>query len=94
MKQAEEKGMELIRSAEMKAKARGDEMLADAAARETEIMARAKEKARAEELSAMRAVENQAADMVKDILVHAVKLKPEMVDEALIRNVAAKHKQQ
>jgi F-type H+-transporting ATPase subunit b len=88
LKEAERQGIAVIKSAEEQAKERGRQLLEEAARAETDILARAKERAAADEAAALRKVEAEAVHLVKEILVKTVRVKPEAVDEALIAKVA------
>lgn len=95
VREAEHKGLQIVKSAEERARAKEKQMLEEAAAKEAEMMKRAKEKADAQGTEAMRKVEAEAVTLVKRILVTSVQMKPEAVDEALIKKAAetVKHAQ-
>jgi F-type H+-transporting ATPase subunit b len=88
LKEAEKKGLSVITEAEKRAKEQERKILADAAAKENEMMQRAKEKVSQMESEMERGMEKEASAMVKKILIERVRLRPEAVDEALIEKVA------
>jgi F-type H+-transporting ATPase subunit b len=88
LKEAEHKGVQIIRGAEDEAKRERQKILDDAARAEADIIKRAQERTKADEAAALRKVEAQAVHLVKEILIRTVAVKPEAVDEALIEKVA------
>jgi len=88
LKEAERQGIAVIKSAEEQAKVRERQILEEAAKSEADIIARAKERAAADEAAALRKVESEAVHLVKEILIRTVQVKPDAVDEALIAKVA------
>ncbi|MDO8516162.1 MAG: ATP synthase F0 subunit B [bacterium] len=92
MKETQAQAIALIRKAEEDAKLEEKKILAAAAVKETEVLKRAEERAKAETQAAFLKVRGEAVTLVKQILVETVKLKPEAVDEALIRRVAENNK--
>ena len=90
MKEAEAKGVELVTSAQERAKAEEQKMMTAAALKEQEMMARAHEKMKTMEKEAREQMEAEAARLVKQVLVKVVSIAPENVDDALIAKALKK----
>jgi F-type H+-transporting ATPase subunit b len=88
LKEADKKGLLVITEAEKRAREQEQKIMAEAAVKESDMMERAKEKARQMAIEMEHKMENEASAMVRKILIERVRLKPEAVDEALIEKVA------
>lgn len=88
LREAEREAMALMRASEERAKREAQAMLVAAREKEETLRKEAKQRIEAERLAELEATRSQAASLVKQILVKAVELKPEHIDEALIEKVA------
>lgn len=87
LKEAEAKALGIIHSGEEKAKKEGMKILEATAKKKEEMEVAARAQIEAEKQSALREAESQIQHLVKEVLVKAVSVKPESVDEALIKKV-------
>jgi F-type H+-transporting ATPase subunit b len=84
IKDAEQEGVKIIAQVELEAKDREAKLMAQAREHEAAAMKAAEERARARDLEAHRALEVEAAVLVKQAIIRTVELSPEKIDEALI----------
>ena len=88
LKEAEAKALEIIHTGEEKAKQEGIKIIDSALKKKEEMEAIARARIEAEKLRALKEAESQIQHLVKEVLIKAVSVKPEAVDDALIRKVA------
>jgi F-type H+-transporting ATPase subunit b len=84
IKHAEAEGVKIIAKVEEEAKGHEAMLLARAKEREEAAIIAAEERARARDAETHKALEAEAAMLVKQAIVRTVELKPEAIDEALI----------
>ncbi len=87
LKEAEGKALDIIHRGEEKAKKEGTKILEATVKKNKEMETAARAQIEAEKQSALREAESQIQHLVKEVLVKAVSVKPEAVDEVLIRKV-------
>ncbi len=91
VKEAEEEVVKIMRSAESRAKEEAQKILDAAAEKEAGIMKTAMERIEAEKLLERKKLYNEAAALVKKIIVKTVELDPQSIDDKLIEKVAQEH---
>lgn len=84
IKEAEGKAVAMIKKTEEEAKALEAKLLAEARRKETDAMRSMDEMLRAKEDESRRQMEHEAAALVKQAIVKAVELSPDMIENALI----------
>jgi F-type H+-transporting ATPase subunit b len=84
IKEAETAAVRILQKTEQDAKILEAKLLAEARLKEEEQMKNAEAARRAKDEESRRAVEKEAAALVKRAIVRTVELKPEQIDEALI----------
>ncbi len=87
LKEAEVKALDIIHVGEEKAKKEGTKILEATAKKKEEMEITARAQIEAEKQKALREAESQIQHLVKEVLVKAVSVKPEAVDDVLIRKV-------
>jgi len=90
LQEAEREGLALLRGAEERAKRTEAELLELTHKKETDILERARTRARAEEEAAALEVQRSAVRLVKDAIVKTTELDPHAIDEQLIASAVAK----
>ena len=85
MKDAEQGALGLLRATEEKAKKVEQELLSKARERETAMMKSTEAAIEGKKEESRRAMEREAAELVKRVLVKTVELAPHAIDEALIK---------
>lgn len=86
--EANREAAHIVTQAVARAKTEEARLLELAAGKEAEIMLQAAKRADTETEKARAKVESEAADLVRRVLIQAVQIAPEHVDEALIAKVA------
>ncbi len=84
IKEAEHEAINILKRTEVEAKTMEEKLLAEAKRREEEAVKSAAARLRAQEEESRRAVEREAAALVRSALVRTVELAPENIDDALI----------
>lgn len=87
LKEAEVKALDIIHVGEEKAKKEGAKILEATAKKNEEMETIARTQIEAEKFKALREAEAQIQHLVKEVLVKAVSVKPEAVDDVLIKKV-------
>jgi F-type H+-transporting ATPase subunit b len=94
IKEAEHEAINILKRTENEAKTLEDKLLAAAKAREEEAMRSAATRLRSQEEESRRAMEKEAAALVRAAIVRTVELSPEKIDDALIAKAVGEAKQQ
>lgn len=94
IKEAEHEAIGILKRTEMEAKTLEEKLLAAAKAREEEAVRSAATRLRSQEEESRRAVEKEAAALVRAAIVRTVELSPEKIDDALIAKAVSEAKQQ
>lgn len=81
---AENKAITIIKTAEQTALVKSNEIIAKAKSRSAEIIKEAENLAERRKLESLEGLMNEAKNLVRDILVKTIVVKPEHVDERLI----------
>ena len=89
IKHAEAEGVKIIARVEGEAKEREVILMAKAKEHETAAMKAAEERAAARDVEAHRALDLEAAKLVKAAIVRTVELSPEAIDDALVSRALA-----
>lgn len=84
IKEAEHEAINILKRTEAEAKTVEEKLLAEAKRREEEAVRSAAARLRAQEEESRRAVEKEAAALVRSAIVRTVELAPEKIDDALI----------
>lgn len=94
IKEAEHEAIGILKRTESEAKALEEKLLAEAKRHEAEAVASAAMRLKTQEEESRRAVEKEAAALVRAAIVKTVELSPEKIDDALIAQAVgeAKHK--
>lgn len=87
LKEAEAKALDIIHVGEEKAKKEGVKILEATAKKKEEMEVAARTQIEAEKLRVLKEAESQIQHLVKEVLVKAVSIKPEAVDDVLIGKV-------
>lgn len=87
VRQAEHQSIEIMKTAEQKARSLEMELVAEAQKKQQEIIQRAEQLALMQKKEAIEAARKEAIDLVKQALVKTVELKPEEIDTNLIAKV-------
>lgn len=85
IKEAEQKGVEIIKATEVRAKVLDQEIQKKAEERQLQMQKQAEEQLKKQLEENKKVVLAQAAELVKKTIIKTVELKPDAVDEALIR---------
>lgn len=93
IKEAEHEAVGILKRTELEAKALEEKLLAEAKCHEAEAVASAATRLRAQEEESRRAVEKEAAALVRAAIVKTVELSPEKIDDALIAQAVGEAKQ-
>ncbi len=94
IKHAEAEAVSILKKTESDAKTLEEKLLAEARRREEEAMAGAAVRLRSQEEESRRAMEKEAAALVRAAIVRTVELSPEKIDDALIAKAVGEAKQQ
>ena len=92
IREAEAKGMEIVKATEDKARKLELELLAEAHKKEAAVLLGAERTAKAKEAEAGRALQKEAAGLIRQAISKAVAISPEAVDEALVRSAVRQMK--
>jgi F-type H+-transporting ATPase subunit b len=93
IKEAEQKGIEIIKATENKAKVLDKEILDKAEKKQKEINELLKQSYTKQQEEARTKILAEAGDLIKKVIVKTVELKPEAIDEALIKKAVAEIKE-
>lgn len=94
IKEAEHEAVNILKRTETEAKTLEEKLLAAARAREEEAINGAAVRLRSQEEESRRAMEKEAAALVRAAIVRTVELSPENIDDALITKAVGEAKQQ
>jgi len=94
IKEAEHEAINILKRTETEAKTLEEKLLAAAKAREEEAVQSAATRLRSQEEESRRAMEKEAAALVRAAIVRTVELSPEKIDDALIAKAVGEAKQQ
>ena len=88
LKKADQQSVEIIRDTEDRAKKLEELLLLKAQNRQQELLAQAQLQYERQQEESQKKVLSEATDLVKKLLVKTVELKPEAIDESLIKKAA------
>ena len=94
IKEAEQEAIAILKRTETEAKTLEEKLLADAKRREEEAMASTATRLRSQEEESRRALDKEAAALVRVAITRTVELSPEKIDDALIAKAVTEAKQQ
>jgi len=94
IKHAENEALGILKKTELDAKTLEEKLLAEAKRREEEAVASAAVRLRSQEEESRRAMEKEAAALVRAAITRTVELSPEKIDDALIAKAVGEAKQQ
>ena len=84
IKEAEHEAINILKRTELEAKTLEEKLLAEAKRHEEEAMRSAAMRLRSQEEESRHALEEEAAGLVRAVIVRTVELSPEKIDDALI----------
>lgn len=93
IKDAEHQALNIIKITEKKAQALETELLTEVKRKEAEAMRDSEAALRAKEDDSRRAMEKEAANLVRQAIIKTVKLSPEQIDDTLIARAVEEVKQ-
>jgi len=92
IKEAEQEAIAILKRTETEAKTLEEKLLADAKRREEEAMASTATRLRSQEEESRRALDKEAAALVRVAITRTVELSPEKIDDALIAKAVGEAK--
>jgi len=92
IKEAEQEAIAILKRTETEAKTLEEKLLADAKRREEEAMASTATRLRSQEEESRRALDKEAAALVRLAITRTVELSPEKIDDALISKAVSEAK--
>lgn len=92
IKEAEQEAIAILKRTETEAKTLEEKLLADAKRREEEAMASTATRLRSQEEESRRALDKEAAALVRLAITRTVELSPEKIDDALIAKAVGEAK--
>ena len=93
IKEAEQKGIEIIKATEVRAKVLDKEILDKAEKKQKEINELLKQSYTKQQEEARTKILAEAGDLIRKVIIKTVELKPEAIDEALIKKAVAEIKE-